>query len=120
VPSSDRHSEASPAQKLTGSYPEILKLNQELVSNLQSLLDEHEGRKRELEELKFAHDQAQSEITRLQEELKHALARDGQLHEQLRQLELERVDQLGAVSAHLDALRGAVDRYLHEGRARVA
>jgi len=26
------------------------------------------------------------------------------------------VDQLGAMSAHLDALRSAVDRYLQQGR----
>jgi hypothetical protein len=35
-------------------------------------------------------------------------------------LEQERVDQLGAMSAHLDAMRAAVDRYLREGRVKAA
>ena len=47
---------------------------------------------------------------------RHANQRDSERHEQLRQLEQERVDQLGAMSAHLDALRAAVDRYLQQGR----
>lgn len=36
------------------------------------------------------------------------------LHDQLTQLESQRQDQLAAVSAHLDALRSAVGRYLHQ------
>jgi len=55
-------------------------------------------------------------MARLQEELRHANQRDSERHEQLRQLEQERVDQLGAMSAHLDAMRSAVDRYLQQGR----
>jgi predicted nuclease with TOPRIM domain len=104
------------AQKASHPYAEILQLNQELVQNLQGLVDEHEGRKKELEELRFAHDQSRAEIARLQEELRHANQRDGERHEQLRQLEAERVDQLGAMSAHLDAMRAAVERYLQQGR----
>lgn len=104
------------AQKTGRSYPEILQLNNDLVHSLEGLVQEHDARKKELEELKFAHDQAQAELTRLREELSHAQARDAERHEQLRQLEQERVDQLTAMSAHLDALRAAVDRYLREGR----
>ena len=107
---------AEPVSKTSRSYPEILQLNHELVQNLQGLVDEHEGRKKELEELRFAHDQARAEIARLQEELRHAKQRDAERHEQLRSLEAERVDQLGAVSAHLDAMRAAVERYLQQGR----
>ena len=102
--------------KQNRTYPEILELNQELLKNLQGLIDEHEARKKEVEELKFAHDQAQSEIGRLQEELRHSKARDAERHDQLRKLEDERVDQLGAMLAHLDAMRAAVDRYLQQGR----
>jgi len=102
--------------KSSRPYADILRLNQELVQNLQGLVDEHEARKKEVDELRFAHDQAQAEIARLQEELRHANQRDSERHEQLRQLEQERVDQLGAMSAHLDALRAAVDRYLQQGR----
>lgn len=98
------------------SYADILKLNQEVVQNLQGLIEEHETRKKELEELRYAFDQAQAEMSRLQEELRHANERDAERHEQLRQLEQERVDQLGAMSAHLDAMRNAVDRYLQQGR----
>jgi predicted nuclease with TOPRIM domain len=101
-------------------YSEILQLNQELVRNLESAAAEDEGRKKELGELRFAHDQAVAEITRLREELRHANERDAQRHEQLRQLEQERVDQLTAMSAHLDALRAAVDRYLQQGRSKAA
>ena len=97
-------------------YSDILKMNQEVVQNLQGLVKEHEARGKELEELKFAFDQAQAEIARLQEELRHANQRDAERHDQLRQLEQERVDQLGAMSAHLDAMRAAVDRYLQQGR----
>ena len=102
--------------KSSRPYTDILQLNQELVQNLQGLVDEHEARKKEVDELRFAHDQAQGEIARLQEELRHANQRDSERHEQLRRLEQERVDQLGAMSAHLDALRSAVDRYLQQGR----
>ena len=104
------------AQKANRSYSDILKLNQEVVSNLQGLIEEHEARRKELDELKYAFDQAQAEMARLQEELRHANQRDAERHEQLRQLEQERVDQLGAMSAHLDAMRSAVDRYLQQGR----
>lgn len=103
--------------KQSRSYPDILQLNKELIQNLQALVDEHEGRKKELEELKFAYDQAQAEMARLQEELRHANQRDAERHEQLRQLEQERVDQLGAMSAHLDAMRAAVERYLQQRKA---
>jgi len=105
-----------PPQKATRSYPEILQLNQELVKNLQGLIDEDEGRKKELEQLKFAFDQAKSEIARLQEELRRANERAADREEQLRQLEQERVDQLGAMGAHLDAMQSAVQRYLKQGR----
>lgn len=103
--------------KQSRSYPDILQLNKELIQNLQALVDEHEGRKKELEELKFAYDQAQAEMARLHEELRHANQRDAERHEQLRQLEQERVDQLGAMSAHLDAMRAAVERYLQQRKA---
>jgi predicted nuclease with TOPRIM domain len=108
--------QGEPTSRSSRPITEILNLNQELVQNLQGLVDEHEARKKELDELRFSYDQAQAEIARLQEELRHAIQRDAQRHEQLRQLEQERVDQLGAVSAHLDALRTAVDRYLQQGR----
>jgi|SRR5919108_3313004 chromosome segregation ATPase len=104
------------ASKASRSVGEILQLNQELVQNLQGLVDEHESRKKELEELKFAHDQDRAEIARLNEELRHAQQRDAERHEQLRGLEQERVDQLGAISAHLDAMRAAIDRYLQQAR----
>ena len=104
------------AKHSSRSYSEILKLNQEVVQNLEGLLMEHDARGKELDELKFAFDQAQAEIARLQEELRHAIQRDAERHDQLRQLEQERVDQLGAMSAHLDAMRAAVDRYLQQGR----
>jgi peptidoglycan hydrolase CwlO-like protein len=107
---------SDPSQKANRSYSDILKLNQEVVSNLQGLIEEHDARKKELDELKYAFDQAQAEMARLQEELRHANQRDSERHEQLRQLEQERVDQLGAMSAHLDAMRSAVDRYLQQGR----
>src|SRR5205823_13441217 len=102
--------------KSSKPYTDILQLNQELVQNLQGLVDEHEARKKEVDELRFAHDQAQAEIARLQEELRHANQRDSDRHEQLRQLEQERVGTLGAMSALLHALRSAVDRYLQQGR----
>jgi predicted nuclease with TOPRIM domain len=102
--------------KASRAYTDILQLNQELVQNLQGLVDDHENRKKELEELKFAHDQDQAEIGRLNEELRHAQQRDAERHDQLRQLEQERVDQLGAISAHLDAMRAAIDRYLQQAR----
>jgi predicted nuclease with TOPRIM domain len=98
------------------SLSDILQLNKDLQLNLQAMVDEHDSRKKELDELRFNYDQAQGEIVRLREELKHSQARDAQRVEQLRQLEQERVDQLGAMHAHLDALRAAVDRYLQQGR----
>lgn len=98
------------------SYPEILQLNQELVRSLQGLSDEDDARKKELEQLKFAHDQAKAEIVRLQEELRRSTEREAARQEELRQLEQERVDQLGAVDAHLNAMRSAVERYLQPDR----
>ena len=100
--------------KATRSYPQILQLNQELVKNLEGLIDEDDARKKELEQLKVAHDQAKAEIVRLQEELRRSTEREAELKEELLQLEQERVDQLGAMSAHLDAMQSAVQRYLKE------
>jgi ABC-type transporter Mla subunit MlaD len=105
-----------PAAKSSRPIADILQLNQELVHNLEGLVQEHEARKKELDELKYAFDQAQAEVAHLQEELRHAHQRDTERAEQLRQLEQERVDQLGAMSAHLDAMRAAVDRYVQQGR----
>jgi chromosome segregation ATPase len=102
--------------KPTRSYPEILQLNQELVRGLQGLSDEDDARKKELEQLKFAHDQAKAEIVRLQEELRRSTEREAARQEELRQLEQERIDQLGAVDAHLNAMHSAVERYLLQGR----
>jgi chromosome segregation ATPase len=102
--------------KPTRSYPEILQLNQELVRSLQGLSDEDEARKKELEQLKFAYDQAKAEIARLQEELRRSTEREAARQEELHQLEQERVDQLGAMDAHLNAMRSAVERYLQQGR----
>ncbi|MEA2635034.1 MAG: hypothetical protein QOH92_1801 [Chloroflexota bacterium] len=102
--------------KPTRSYPEILQLNQELVRSLQGLSDEDDARKKELEQLKFAHDQAKAEITRLQEELRRSTEREAARQEELRQLEQERIDQLGAIDAHLNAMHSAVERYLQQGR----
>jgi predicted nuclease with TOPRIM domain len=105
-----------PASKASRSYPEILELNQELFKNLQGLIDEDDARKKELHDLKIAYDEAQAEIARFQRELRQANERQADREEQLRQLEQERVDQLGAMSAHLDAMRAAVERYLQQGR----
>ena len=102
--------------KPTRTYPEILQLNQELVRSLQGLSDEDDARKKELEQLKFAHDQAKAEIARLQEELRRSTEREAARQEELRQLEQERVDQLGAMDAHLNAMHSAVERYLQGGR----
>ncbi|TMC65170.1 MAG: hypothetical protein E6J16_04830 [Chloroflexota bacterium] len=102
--------------KSTRSYPEILQLNQELVRSLQGLSDEDEARKKEIEQLKFAVDQAKAEIARLQEELRRSKEREAERQEELRQLEQERVDQLGALDAHLNAMHSAVERYLQQGR----
>jgi predicted nucleic acid-binding Zn-ribbon protein len=104
------------AAKASRSYPEILQLNQELFKNLQGLIDEDDARKKELHDLKIAFDEAQAEIARLQRELRQANEREADREEELRQLEQERVDQLGAMSAHLDAMRAAVERYLQQGR----
>ena len=102
--------------KPTRTYPEILQLNQELVRSLQGLSDEDDARKKELEQLKFAHDQAKAEIARLQEELRRSTEREAARQEELRQLEQERIDQLGAMDAHLNAMHSAVERYLAQGR----
>ncbi|TMB71366.1 MAG: hypothetical protein E6J51_02450 [Chloroflexi bacterium] len=104
------------AAKPSRSYPEILQLNQELVRSLQGLSDEDEARKKELEQLKFAYDQAKAEIARLQEELRRSTEREAARQEELHQLEQQRVDQLGAMDAHLNAMRSAVERYLQQGR----
>jgi flagellar motility protein MotE (MotC chaperone) len=100
---------AEPAPKSTRSYPEILQLNQELVRSLQGLSDEDEARKKEL-------DQAKADIARLQEELRRSMEREAERQEELRQLEQERVDQLGALDAHLNAMHSAVERYLQQRR----
>jgi peptidoglycan hydrolase CwlO-like protein len=105
-----------PIAKSARPINDILQLNQELVHNLEGLVQEHEARKKELDELRYSFDQSQAEVARLHEELRHAHQRDAERAEQLRQLEEERVDQLGAMSAHLDAMRAAVDRYLQQGR----
>jgi len=105
-----------PAPKASRSYPEILQLNQELVKNLQGLIDEDEARKKELVDVKNAYEMAQAEIARLQRELRQANERVADRTEELNQLEQERVDQLGAMSAHLDAMRSAVERYMQQGR----
>jgi predicted nuclease with TOPRIM domain len=104
------------APKGTRSYPEILQLNQELFKNLQGLIDEDEARKRELLDTKNAYEMAQAEIARLERELRQSIERESDRAEQLNQLEQERVDQLGAMSAHLDAMRSAVERYMQQGR----
>jgi predicted nucleic acid-binding Zn-ribbon protein len=105
-----------PGSKASRSYPEILQLNQELIKNLQGLNDEDEARKKDLYDLKVAYDHAQAEIARLERELRQSNEREADREEELRQLELQRVDQLGAMSAHLDAMRAAVERYLQQGR----
>jgi predicted nucleic acid-binding Zn-ribbon protein len=104
------------ASKTSRSYPEILQLNQELIKNLQGLNDEDEARKKDLHDLRVAYEEAQAEIARLQRELRQSIEREADREEELRQLELQRVDQLGAMSAHLDAMRAAVERYLQQGR----
>lgn len=113
-PKPNRPGEAAP--KATRSYPEILQLNQELVKNLQGLIDEDEARKAELVELKNAYEMLQADNARLQRELRQSTEREADRMEELNQLEQERVDQLGAMSAHLDAMRSAVERYLQQGR----
>ena len=105
-----------PAPKASRSYPEILQLNQELFKNLQGLIDEDEARKKELQEVKNSYEMAQAEIAGLQRELRQAIEREADRAEELSQLEQERVDQLGAMSAHLDAMRSAVERYMQQGR----
>ena len=107
---------SEPAPKTSRSYPEILQLNQELFKNLQALIDEDEARKKELLETKNAYEMAQAEIARLERELRQSIERESDRAEELNQLEQERVDQLGAMSAHLDAMRSAVERYMQQGR----
>jgi len=102
--------------KPSRTYPEILQLNQELVRSLQGLSDEDDARKKELEQLKGAHEKAKAEIVRLQEELRRSTEREAARQEELRQLEQERIDQLGALDAHLTAMHSAVERYLKQGR----
>jgi predicted nuclease with TOPRIM domain len=109
-----RAGDATP--KASRSYPEILQLNQELFKNLQSLIDEDEARKKELVETKNAYEMGQAEIARLERELRQSIERESDRAEELNQLEQERVDQLGAMSAHLDAMRSAVERYMQQGR----
>ena len=105
-----------PAPKTTRSYPEVLQLNQELVKSLQGLIDEDEARKAELIELKNAYEMLQADNARLQRELRQSTEREADRTAELNQLEQERVDQLGAMSAHLDAMRSAVERYMQQGR----
>jgi predicted nuclease with TOPRIM domain len=105
-----------PGPKASRSYPEILQLNQELFKNLQGLIDEDEARKRELLDTKNSYEMAQAEIARLERELRQSIEREADRAEELKQLEQERVDQLGAMSAHLDAMRSAVERYMQQGR----
>ena len=105
-----------PAPKGSRSYPEILELNQELFKNLQGLIDEDEARKKELLDTKNSYEMAQAEIARLERELRQSIERESDRVEELTQLEQERVDQLGAMSAHLDAMRSAVERYMQQGR----
>jgi predicted nuclease with TOPRIM domain len=105
-----------PVPKASRSYPEILQLNQELVKNLEGLIDEDEARKKELLDTKNSYEMAQAEIARLERELRQSIEREGDRAEELTQLEQERVDQLGAMSAHLDAMRSAVERYMQQGR----
>jgi len=104
------------ASKAGRSYPEILQLNQELFKNLQGLIDEDEARKKDLLDTKNAYEMAQAEIARLERELRQSIEREADRAEELSQLEQERVDQLGAMSAHLDAMRSAVERYMQQGR----
>jgi predicted nuclease with TOPRIM domain len=104
------------ASKANRSYPEILQLNQELFKNLQGLIDEDEARKKELLDTKNSYEMAQAEIARLERELRQSIEREADRAEELNQLEQERVDQLGAMSAHLDAMRSAVERYMQQGR----
>jgi chromosome segregation ATPase len=106
----------TPENKASRSYPEILQLNQELFKNLQGLIDEDEARKKELLDTKNAYEMAQAEIARLERELRQSIERESDRAEELNQLEQERVDQLGAMSAHLDAMRSAVERYMQQGR----
>ncbi len=61
-------------------------------------------------------DQAKAEIARLEEELRRSTEREAARQEELHQLEQQRVDQLGAMDAHLNAMRSAVERYLQQGR----
>src|SRR2546426_4807283 len=98
------------------SYAEILQLNQELFKNLQGLIDEDEARKNFFFKQKTAYEMAQAEIARLERELRQSIEREADRAEELSQLEQERVDQLGAMSAHLDAMRSAVERYMQQGR----
>ncbi|HEV3460472.1 MAG TPA: hypothetical protein VG413_00370 [Candidatus Dormibacteraeota bacterium] len=104
------------APRASRSYPEILQLNQELFKNLQGLIDEDDARKKELLDTKNAYEMAQAEIARLERELRQSIERESDRAEELNQLEQERVDQLGAMSAHLDAMRSAVERYMQQGR----
>jgi len=101
--------------KGTRSYIEVLQLNQELVQDLQGLIQDHESKMQRLAQLQEDQERAREEIARLGEELKRAQAREDDLHLRLQQVESERVDQLTAVTAHLDALRSALERYLHRG-----
>ncbi|HVS06051.1 MAG TPA: hypothetical protein VHK65_07770 [Candidatus Dormibacteraeota bacterium] len=114
----NKASEPTPTTTPTASrsYPEILQLNQELFKNLQGLIDEDDARKKELLDTKNAYEMAQAEIARLERELRQSIERESDRAEELKQLEQERVDQLGAMSAHLDAMRSAVERYMQQGR----
>ena len=97
------------------SYTQVLQLNQELVQDLQGLIHDHERKMQQFAQLQGDHERAREEIARLGDEVKRAQAREDDLHVRLQQVESERVDQLTAVTAHLDALRSALERYLHRG-----
>jgi predicted nuclease with TOPRIM domain len=101
--------------KANRSYGQVLQLNQELVQDLEGLIQDHERKMEEFGQLQADQQLAREEIARLGEELKRAQAREEDLRQRLEQVESERVDQLTAVSAHLDALRSALERYLRQG-----
>src|SRR5207237_2197383 len=96
------------ASKAGRSYAEILQLNQELFKNLQGLIDEDEARKKELLDTKNAYEMAQAELARLERELRQSIEREADRAEELSQLEQERVEQLGPMSAHLEPIGAAV------------
>jgi predicted nuclease with TOPRIM domain len=103
--------------KATRSYGQVLQLNQELVQDLEGLIQDHESKMDQLARVQEELERSREEISRLGEEMKRAQAREEDLHARLQQVESERVDQLTAVSAHLDALRSALERYLRQNES---